>query len=69
MELICSKSFYKAQDADLFWNHDGTALLILTKTEIDKSGKSYYGQTGLHFLQSDGKFESNIILSYKKNLI
>jgi len=59
---VCMKSFFKAQEADLMWNSLGTALLIRSHTDMDKTGKSYYGETGLYFLQADGKFESNIIL-------
>ena len=63
LDTICSKSFYKAQEVDLLWNTQGTSLLIVTHTDVDKSGKSYYGETGLHYLQSDGKFETNVVLS------
>jgi len=61
-DTICSKSFYKAQEVDLLWNSQGTSLLIVTHTDVDKSGKSYYGETGLHYLQADGKFETNVVL-------
>jgi len=60
--LFVQRVFFKAQEAQLLWNSTGSALLVCTHTDIDKTGKSYYGETGLYFLQSDGKFESNIIL-------
>ena len=31
------------------WSPAGDALLIHTHTEVDKTGKSYYGETGLFF--------------------
>ena len=49
---ISKKSFYNADEAEFLWNNNGknkiilyigTSLLILTRTDIDKTGKSYYG--------------------------
>jgi len=36
--------------------------LVTSHTDVDRTGKSYYGETGLHLLQSDGKFEANVVL-------
>eukprot|EP01132_Coremiostelium_polycephalum_P002757 gene2757-3430_t len=47
-------SFFKANEAKLYWNRKGNALLIHTQTDTDKTGKSYYGETGLWFLSLDG---------------
>ena len=33
------------------WSPNGSALIIETSTDVDTSGKSYYGETGLYFLQ------------------
>ena len=34
---------------------NGTALLIHTHTEVDKTGKSYYGETGLFHMNVAGQ--------------
>lgn len=34
----------------------------MTQTEVDKSNKSYYGETGLYLLSAAGNFDSRIIL-------
>ncbi|EGG21626.1 eukaryotic translation initiation factor 2A [Cavenderia fasciculata] len=47
-------SFFKANEAKMFWNCSGDALLIHTATDTDKTGKSYYGETGLWYLSLDG---------------
>ncbi|GAM28955.1 hypothetical protein SAMD00019534_121310 [Acytostelium subglobosum LB1] len=47
-------SFFKASEAIMEWNRKGTSLLIHTSTDTDKTGKSYYGETGLWFLALDG---------------
>ncbi|GMF12945.1 unnamed protein product [Phytophthora lilii] len=58
-----TKSFYKAQDVSLKWSPTGSALIIETRTDIDTSGKSYYGETGLFFLQSDGEYDCIVPLT------
>jgi len=39
---------------DLHWNSTGTALLILTQAEVDKTGGSYYGKQQLHYMSCKG---------------
>uniref|UniRef100_A0A131XP25 Eukaryotic translation initiation factor 2A n=1 Tax=Ixodes ricinus TaxID=34613 RepID=A0A131XP25_IXORI len=51
---IANKSFYKSDRVDFYWNKKGTGLLLLTSTEVDKTGGSYYGDQGLHFLRTTG---------------
>lgn len=48
----CQKTFFKADRAQIKWNTLGTYVLVLTHTEVDNSGKSYYGETGGFFLLS-----------------
>lgn len=68
---VSSKSFFKAQDCKMMWNSKGSALLVLTHTDVDKTGKSYYGETGLYFMSSDGKLDLNVTLSisYPKKFV
>ena len=44
------------------WSPKSDALLIHTHTEVDRSGKSYYGETGLFFMTLEGKV-SNVTLN------
>jgi len=53
-EIASHVNFYKCSEAKLIWNRKGNALLIHTFTDTDKTGKSYYGETGLWFLSLDG---------------
>lgn len=32
----------------------GTSVLVSTQTEVDKTGQSYYGETNLYYLGSEG---------------
>ncbi|KAL9098631.1 MAG: hypothetical protein Q9163_005750, partial [Psora crenata] len=59
---ISRKSFFKADKVQLKWNNDGTNLIVLAQTEVDKSGKSYYGETTLYLMSANGGFESRIHL-------
>lgn len=40
----------------------GTTLIVLAQTEVDKTGKSYYGETTLYVLSANGGFDSRITL-------
>jgi translation initiation factor 2A len=46
----------------LKWNALGASLIVLAQTEVDKTGKSYYGETTLYVLSANGGFDSRIIL-------
>lgn len=38
----------------MYWNNKGVNALLLTSTETDKTGASYYGKMSLHFLSTKG---------------
>jgi translation initiation factor 2A len=59
---LASKSFFKAQEAHLRWSPNGQAVLIHTHTDVDTSGVSYYGSTGLYLLHADGSYEVTVPL-------
>ncbi|EGC36920.1 hypothetical protein DICPUDRAFT_31095 [Dictyostelium purpureum] len=60
-EHVSHLTFFKASEAKVLWNKKGNAILVHTFTDTDKSGKSYYGETGLWFLSQDGSsFNLNI---------
>ncbi|KAI8371554.1 eukaryotic translation initiation factor eIF2A-domain-containing protein [Radiomyces spectabilis] len=65
---ISHKTFYKADKIQLFWNSLGTSLLIMTQTEVDKTGKSYYGETNLYYLATDGHFDCRVPLDKEGSL-
>ncbi|KAI5297142.1 hypothetical protein KEM56_005048, partial [Ascosphaera pollenicola] len=46
----------------LKWNSTGTTLIVLAQTDVDKSGKSYYGETTLYLLSANGAIDSHITL-------
>lgn len=46
----------------LKWNDLGTSLIVLAQTEVDKTGKSYYGETNLYLLSASGDFDGRVEL-------
>ena len=61
---LSSKSFFKGDKATLHWNSSGTALIVKSMTEVDQSGKAYYGETMLFHVSTDG---SASIVELKKD--
>ncbi|CEG64096.1 hypothetical protein RMATCC62417_01132 [Rhizopus microsporus] len=59
---LSSKTFFKADSVTLYWNDLGTNLLVLTHTDVDKSNKSYYGETNLYYLAVAGNFDCRVPL-------
>lgn len=51
---IASKSFFQADKVEMLWNQKGTGLLLLTSTDVDQTGVSYYGKQALHFMTTKG---------------
>lgn len=39
----------------VYWNPIGTSALLMTSTEVDKTGASYYGKQTLHYLSTKGE--------------
>ncbi|RXK39670.1 hypothetical protein M231_03024 [Tremella mesenterica] len=54
------KAFYKADKLTVKWNPAGTMALFMTHTEVDQTGKSYYGETNLYCASLDGSFSGMV---------
>ena len=65
---VSQKTFFKGDKVQLKWNQEGSSLIVLAQTEVDKSGKSYYGETTLYLLTADGNFDSRIDLGRQPNI-
>jgi len=62
LEQISAKSFFHVQSVDFLWNPSGNALIAQTQADVDRTGKSYYGETGLYFFTIDGKSSEQLQL-------
>ena len=59
---VSQKTFFKGDKVQLKWNELGTSLIVLAQTEVDKTNKSYYGETNMYILSANGSFDSRIQL-------
>uniref|UniRef100_A0A182IYZ9 Eukaryotic translation initiation factor 2A n=1 Tax=Anopheles atroparvus TaxID=41427 RepID=A0A182IYZ9_ANOAO len=51
---VASKSFFQADKVDMMWNRKGNGLILMTSTDVDASGVSYYGKQALHYMTPKG---------------
>ena len=63
--LTAQKTFFKADRCRLQFSPTGRHLLAQTQTDYDKTGKSYYGESNLYFLSSNGTFDCRVDLPAK----
>ncbi|CAJ2508893.1 Uu.00g139190.m01.CDS01 [Anthostomella pinea] len=59
---ISQKTFFKGDKVQLKWNSLGTSLIVLAQTDVDKSNKSYYGETNLYLLSANGSLDARVAL-------
>ncbi|XP_047119324.1 eukaryotic translation initiation factor 2A [Schistocerca piceifrons] len=64
---LANKSFFQADKVEMMWNKKGNGVLLMTSTEVDKSGSSYYGKQALHFISTKG--ETAMVLLSKEGPI
>ena len=46
----------------LNWNHGSTGLLVVVQSDVDKTNQSYYGESKLNYLTTDGTHEGLVPL-------
>lgn len=59
---LSSKSLFKAEKVVLKWNALGTSLIVWSQTEVDQTGKSYYGESNLYLRGIAGNYDCRIDL-------
>ncbi|KAJ1962355.1 hypothetical protein GGI12_002696 [Dipsacomyces acuminosporus] len=57
-----NKTFFNAENVEFYWHKLGTNLLVLTQTEVDRTGRSYYGESSLYFMAAAGNFDCRVVL-------
>ena len=65
--VISSKSFFKADSVNLMWSPRGDSLLFLCICDVDKSGKSYYGEQKLNYMEASPSSSCNYTVTLKKD--
>ncbi|WWC66619.1 uncharacterized protein I206_100522 [Kwoniella pini CBS 10737] len=59
---VARKAFYKADKLNVKWNNAGTQALFMAQSDVDVTGKSYYGETNLYLVSLDGSFDGLVDL-------
>ncbi|XP_074338962.1 eukaryotic translation initiation factor 2A isoform X2 [Apium graveolens] len=61
-EPVARRSFFRCSTVQLNWNHGSTGLLVLVQSDVDKTNQSYYGETKLNYLTTDGTHDGLVPL-------
>ncbi|XP_059453572.1 eukaryotic translation initiation factor 2A [Corylus avellana] len=59
---IARRSFFRCSTVQLNWNHGSTGLLVVVQSDVDKTNQSYYGESKLIYLTTDGTYEGVVSL-------
>jgi len=59
---LARKNFFKGDKVVLKWSANGKTALFLCQSDVDNSGKSYYGETNLYLISLDGSYECKVQL-------
>ncbi|KAL5997996.1 hypothetical protein ACLOJK_008930 [Asimina triloba] len=54
---VARRGFFRCSTVQLHWNRGATGLLAVAQSDVDKTNQSYYGESKLGYLTTDGKFE------------
>ncbi|KAL3814737.1 hypothetical protein ACJIZ3_016005 [Penstemon smallii] len=59
---VARKSFFRCSSVQLKWNSGSTGLLVVVLSDVDKTNQSYYGESKLNYLTTDGTHEGLVLL-------
>lgn len=59
---VARKSFFRCSTVQLHWNYGSTGLLVVAQSDVDKTNQSYYGESKLNYLTTDGSHEGLVSL-------
>nr|AKM76397.1 eukaryotic translation initiation factor eIF2A family protein [Erodium chrysanthum] len=59
---LARRSFFRCSSVQLSWNNGSTGLLVLVQSDVDKTNQSYYGESKLNYLTTDGSHEGLVPL-------
>ncbi|KAL6219735.1 hypothetical protein ACLB2K_007494 [Fragaria x ananassa] len=59
---VARKSFFRCSSVQLKWNNGSTGLLVVAQSDVDKTNQSYYRESKLYYLTTDGTHEGLVPL-------
>lgn len=60
---IARRSFFRCSTVTMHWNKLSSGLLVVAQSDVDKTNQSYYGESKLNYLTTDGSHEGLVSLS------
>ncbi|KAL6343302.1 hypothetical protein AAG906_022377 [Vitis piasezkii] len=60
---VARRSFFRCSTVQLSWNRGSTGLLVLVQADVDKTNQSYFGESKLNYLTTNGTHEGLVPLS------
>jgi translation initiation factor 2A len=61
-QVVARRSFFRCSTVQFHWNQGATGLLILVQADVDKTNQSYYGESKLNYLTTDGTHDGLVPL-------
>ncbi|KAK2970268.1 hypothetical protein RJ640_018453 [Escallonia rubra] len=61
---VARRSFFRCSTVQLSWNYGSTGLLIVVQSDVDKTNQSYYGESRLNYLTTDGTHDGVVPLRF-----
>ncbi|XP_074577818.1 uncharacterized protein LOC141834349 [Curcuma longa] len=59
---IARRSFFRCSTVTMHWNKLCSGLLVVAQSDVDKTNQSYYGESKLNYLTTDGSHEGLVSL-------
>ncbi|KAF3451038.1 hypothetical protein FNV43_RR07127 [Rhamnella rubrinervis] len=59
---VARRSFFRCSTVQMNWNYGSTGLLVVVQSDVDKTNQSYYGESKLNYLTTDGTHEGLVPL-------
>nr|CAN83983.1 hypothetical protein VITISV_001098 [Vitis vinifera] len=60
---VARRSFFRCSTVQLSWNRGSTGLLVLVQADVDKTNQSYFGESKMNYLTTNGTHEGLVPLS------
>lgn len=61
-EPVARRSFFRCSTVQMNWNYGSSGLLVVVHGDVDKTNQSYYGESKLNYLTTDGTHEGLVPL-------
>nr|AKM76402.1 eukaryotic translation initiation factor eIF2A family protein [Francoa sonchifolia] len=59
---VARRSFFRCSTVQLNWNYGTTGLLVVAQSDVDKTNQSYFGESKLYYITTDGNHEGLVPL-------